>query len=50
MYLDVFAKIFFVNFDCKCEKNYTFSNILQIAKIYLFANIYHSPFDLYDFY
>ncbi len=30
---------------CKCEKNCTFSNILQKVKSYFFANIYHSPFD-----
>ncbi len=30
---------------CKCEKNCTFSNILQKEKSYFFDNIYHSPFD-----
>jgi hypothetical protein len=32
---------------CKCEKNCTFSNILQKVKSYFFANIYHSPSDSY---
>jgi hypothetical protein len=32
-------------FKCKCEKNCTFSNILQKVKSFFFANIYHSPFD-----
>jgi hypothetical protein len=35
----------FEDFKCKCEKNCTFSNILQKVKSYFFANIYHSPFD-----
>ena len=35
----------FVYFICKCEKNCTFSNILQKVKSYFFANIYHSPCD-----
>ena len=30
---------------CKCEKNYTFSNILQKVNSYFFDNIYHSPCD-----
>ncbi len=34
----------FAYFKCKCEKNCTFSNILQKIKSY-FCNIYHSPFD-----
>ncbi len=37
----------FVYFKCKCEKNCTFSNILQKLKSYFFAIIYHSPFDSY---
>ena len=32
---------------CKCEKNCTFSNILQKVKSYFFANIYQSPCDSY---
>ena len=32
---------------CKCEKNFTFSNILQKVKSNFFANIYHSPSDSY---
>ncbi len=35
----------FAILKCKCEKNYTFSNILQKVKSYFFPNIYHSPFD-----
>jgi hypothetical protein len=35
----------FAILKCKCEKNYTFSNILQKEKSYFFANIYHSPYD-----
>jgi hypothetical protein len=38
-------KALFANFKCKCEKNCTFSNILQKVKRYFFPNIYHSPFD-----
>ncbi len=30
----------FACFKCKCEKNYTFSYILQKVKSYFFANIY----------
>ena len=37
----------FAYFKCKCEKNCTFSNILQKVKSYFFANIYHSPCDSY---
>ena len=37
----------FAYFKCKCEKNCTFSNILQKVKSYFFANIYHSPSDSY---
>ncbi len=37
----------FAYLKCKCEKNYTFSNILQKVKSYFFANIYHSPCDSY---
>jgi hypothetical protein len=37
----------FANFKCKCEKNCTFSNILQKVKSYFFDNIYQSPFDCY---
>ncbi len=33
----------FAILKCKCEKNYTFSNILQKVKSYFFANINHSP-------
>jgi hypothetical protein len=51
-----FKKIFFgvlialfAYFKCKCEKNCTFSNILQ--KSYFFANIYHSiiPFHRHQY-
>ncbi len=35
----------FAILKCKCEKNYTFSNILQKVKSYFFDNIYHSPCD-----
>jgi hypothetical protein len=31
----------FAILKCKCEKNCTFSNILQKVKSYFFANIYH---------
>ncbi len=37
----------FAILKCKCEKNCTFSNILQKVKSYFFANIYHSPCDSY---
>ncbi len=37
----------FVILKYKCEKNCTFSNILQKVKCYFFANIYHSPCDSY---
>ncbi len=37
----------FAFFKCKCEKNCTFSNILQKVKSYFFANIYHSQCDSY---
>jgi hypothetical protein len=37
----------FAYFKCKCEKNCTFSNILQKIKSYFFGNIYQSPFDSY---
>ncbi len=37
----------FAILKCKCEKNCTFSNILQKVKLYFFANIYHSPCDSY---
>ncbi len=37
----------FAYFKCKCEKNCTFSNILQKVKSNFFANIYHSPCDSY---
>ncbi len=37
----------FAILKCKCEKNGTFSNILQKVKSYFFANIYHSPCDSY---
>ncbi len=37
----------FEYFKCKCEKNCTFSNILQKVKSYFFDNIYQSPFDSY---
>jgi hypothetical protein len=37
----------FAYFQCKCEKNCSFSNILQKVKSYFFGNIYHSPFDSY---
>ncbi len=37
----------FVYSKCKCEKNCTFSNILQNVKSYFFGNIYQSPFDSY---
>ena len=36
---------FFSNFECKCSKNETFSNILQKVKSYCFANSYHSLFE-----
>ncbi len=35
----------FAILKCKCEKNFTFSNILQKVKSYFFANIYHSLCD-----
>ncbi len=37
----------FTILKCKCEKNCTFSNIVQKVKSYCFDNIYHSPFDSY---
>jgi hypothetical protein len=37
----------FAYFKCKCEKNCTFSNILQKVKSFFFANSYHFPFDSY---
>ncbi len=37
----------FAYFKCKCEKNCTFSNILQKVKSDFFAIIYHSPCDSY---
>ena len=37
----------FAILKCKCEKNCTFSNILQKVKSYFFANVYHSPCDSY---
>ncbi len=37
----------FAILKCKCEKNCTFSNILQKVKNNFFANIYHSPCDSY---
>ncbi len=53
-HIDIFKKKFFwviiafcAYFKCKCEKNYTFSNILQKVKSYFFGNIYQSPFDSY---
>jgi hypothetical protein len=53
-HIDIFQeKIFwiilalFAILKCKCEKNYTFSNIFQKVKSYFFDNIYHSPCDSY---
>jgi hypothetical protein len=37
----------FAILKCICEKNGTFSNILQKVKSCFFANIYHSPCDSY---
>jgi hypothetical protein len=37
----------FAYFKCKCERNCTFSNILQKVKSNFFANNYHSPLDSY---
>ncbi len=37
----------FAFLKCKCEKNCTFSNILQKVKSYFFAHIYQSLFDSY---
>ncbi len=37
----------FAILKCKCEKNCTFSNILQKVKSNFFANIYQSPCDSY---
>ncbi len=37
----------FAYFKSKCEKNCTFSNILQKVKSHFFANIYHSPCNSY---
>ncbi len=49
-HIDIFQKnnfwviiALFAILKCKCEKNYTFSNILQKVKSYFFDNIYHSP-------
>jgi hypothetical protein len=51
-HIDIFQKknlgviiALFAILKCKCEKNCTFSNILQKVKSYFFANIYHSPCD-----
>jgi hypothetical protein len=37
----------FAILKCKCEKNCSFSNILQKVKSYFFANIFQSPCDSY---
>ncbi len=37
----------FAYLKCKCDKNCTFSNILQKVKSYFFGNIYQPPFDSY---
>ncbi len=39
----------FCNLKVQMRKNWTFSNILQKVKSYLFAIIYHSPFDSIKF-
>ncbi len=51
-YIDIFKEKYFwviialfAILKCECEKNCTFSNILQKVKTYFFANIYHSPCD-----
>ncbi len=53
-HIDTFKKKFFwviialfAYFKCKCEKNCTFSNILQKVKMFFLAIIYHSLFDSY---